>query len=79
MLESGIGRMHNIHLSTLPNFTLPGDVSASRRYFELDLIEPPVELQGDGTINVPALPGLGVSVVEERIERATERAVTLGP
>lgn len=77
MLESGIGRMHNIHLSTLPNFTLPGDVSASRRYFEPDLIEPPVELQGDGTINVPTSPGLGVSVVEERIDRATERAVTL--
>ena len=79
MLESGIGRMHNIHLSTLQNFMLPGDVSASCRYFEPDLIEPPVELQSDGTISVPTLPGLGVSVVEERIDRATERAVTLGP
>ncbi len=79
MLESGIGRMHNIHLSTLQNFTLPGDVSASCRYFEPDLIEPPVELQSDGTISVPTLPGLGVTVVEERIDRATERAVILGP
>ena len=77
MLESGIGRTHNIHLSTLPNFTLPGDVAASRRYFEPDLIDPPVELQADGTIAVPALPGLGVSVAEDRVERATQRAATL--
>ncbi|MCH2277572.1 MAG: hypothetical protein MK358_01705, partial [Vicinamibacterales bacterium] len=67
----------NIHLSTLPNFTLPGDVAASRRYFEPDLIDPPVELQADGTIAVPALPGLGVSVAEDRVERATQRAATL--
>ena len=59
MLESGIGRAANIHLSTLPNFSLPGDVAASRRYFDPDLIEPPIEVAADGTIAVPTGPGLG--------------------
>jgi O-succinylbenzoate synthase len=49
MLESGIGRAANIHLSTLPNFTLPGDVAASKRYFDPDLIEPPLDVAADGT------------------------------
>ena len=53
MLESGIGRAHNLHLSSLPNFSLPGDVAASRRYYEPDLIEPPIEVGPDGTIPVP--------------------------
>ena len=52
MLESGIGRAHNIHLSTLPNFTLPGDVAASRRYYAPDLIDPEIEVRRDGTIAV---------------------------
>jgi O-succinylbenzoate synthase len=73
MLESGIGRAANIHLSTLPNFSLPGDVAASRRYFNPDLIEPPVEVAADGTIAVPRAPGIGVEVVPERLERATLR------
>ncbi len=71
MLESGIGRAANIHLSTLANFTLPGDVAASKRYFEPDLIEPPVEVASDGTIGVPSAPGIGVTVCEDRIARAT--------
>jgi O-succinylbenzoate synthase len=73
MLESGIGRTANIHLSTLANFTLPGDVAASKRYFEPDLIDPPVEVASDGTIAVPTGPGLGISIVPERVERATLR------
>jgi o-succinylbenzoate synthase len=77
MLESGIGRAHNIHLSTLANFTLPGDVAASRRYFEPDLIEPAIEVRGDGTIAVPRGPGIGVSLVEDRIHRATEERLEL--
>jgi o-succinylbenzoate synthase len=77
MLESGIGRVHNIHLSSLPNFTLPGDVAASRRYFVPDLIEPPVEVASDGTIAVPTGPGLGVAIDLERVARATERVATL--
>jgi O-succinylbenzoate synthase len=78
MLESGIGRAANIHLSTLPNFSLPGDIAASKRYFNPDLIDPPIEVAADGTIAVPAGPGLGVSINQERIERATLRVAKLG-
>jgi O-succinylbenzoate synthase len=80
MLESGIGRAHNLHLSTLPNFSLPGDVAASRRYYNPDLIEPPIDVRPDGTIAVPPGPGIGIVPVQDRIERATERtAVFEGP
>jgi O-succinylbenzoate synthase len=71
MLESGIGRAHNIALSTLPNFTLPGDVSASRRYWEEDIIEPEVTVTPQGTIRVPAGPGIGFEPRRERIEKLT--------
>jgi O-succinylbenzoate synthase len=77
MLESGIGRAANIHLSTLGNFTLPGDVAASNRYFEPDLIDPPIEVAADGTIPVPADHGLGVFIRADRVERATRRRMTL--
>jgi O-succinylbenzoate synthase len=77
MLESGIGRAHNLHLSSLPNFTLPGDVAASKRYFVPDLIDPPIEVGPDGMIPVPSGPGIGVSVVSDRVERATERRLSL--
>jgi O-succinylbenzoate synthase len=76
MLESGIGRAANIHLSTLPNFSLPGDIAGSKRYFNPDLIEPPVEVAADGTIAVPTGPGLGVSIRTDRIEQATLRRET---
>jgi O-succinylbenzoate synthase len=71
MLESGIGRAHNIHLSTLPNFSLPGDVAASRRYYAPDLIDPEIVVCPDGTIAVPTGPGIGVGVVNQRVEAAT--------
>jgi o-succinylbenzoate synthase len=77
MLESGIGRSANIHLATLPNFTLPGDIAASKRYFNPDLIDPPVEVAADGTIAVPQGPGIGVSIRHEDVERATLRFQTL--
>ena len=77
MLESGIGRAANIHLSTLPNFSLPGDIAASKRYFDPDLIDPPIEVAADGTIAVPTGPGLGVAIREDRLDRATVRQVTL--
>lgn len=77
MLESGIGRAHNIHLSTLPNFTLPGDVAASRRYFAPDLIESGIEVRPDGTIDVPKGPGIGVEIVPDRIAAATEERLEL--
>lgn len=72
MLESGIGRAHNLHLSTLPNFTLPGDVAASRRYYAPDLIEPGIEVRSDGTIDVPGGPGIGVAIDRDRVKSATE-------
>jgi O-succinylbenzoate synthase len=71
MLESGIGRAHNIHLASLPNFTLPGDIAASRRYFVPDLIEPPIDVRSDGTVPVPTGPGIGVSVDWGRVQAAT--------
>jgi len=77
MLESGIGRAHNLHLSSLANFSLPGDIAASRRYYEPDLIDPPIEVGSDGTIPVPDGHGIGVHVVEERVERATLRRLEL--
>ena len=77
MLETGIGRAHNIHLASLPNFTLPGDIAASKRYYSPDLIEPAIEVAPDGTIAVPDGPGIGVNIVQERVDRATERTVTI--
>jgi O-succinylbenzoate synthase len=79
MLESGIGRAHNVHLSTLPNFSLPGDVADSRRYFEEDLIEPLVEVRSDGTIAVPTEPGIGYRVLEDRIRERALQSVVLKP
>jgi O-succinylbenzoate synthase len=77
MLESGIGRAHNIAMSTLPNFTLPGDVSASKRYWTEDIIEPEVEVTPRGTIVVPTAPGIGYSPRVDRIEKLTKRIEVL--
>ena len=77
MLESGIGRAHNIHLSTLPGFTLPGDVAASRRYFAPDLIDPEIVVRSDGTIAVPTGPGIGVSIVNDRVAHASIERLAL--
>ncbi|HET7696523.1 MAG TPA: o-succinylbenzoate synthase [Vicinamibacterales bacterium] len=71
MLESGIGRAHNIHLASLPNFTMPGDIAASRRYFAPDLIEPGIDVSADGMVAVPAAPGIGVNVDWDRVSAAT--------
>jgi len=62
MLESGIGRAHNIALASLAGFSLPGDISASSRYFARDVIIPEVSVAGDGTVEVPQGPGLGFEV-----------------
>jgi len=72
MLESGIGRAHNIHLATLPNFKFPHDLSASKRYYAEDLIDPPIDITPQGTIKVPDLPGIGVSPQEKRIQKASQ-------
>ncbi|TAM80626.1 MAG: o-succinylbenzoate synthase [Acidobacteria bacterium] len=71
MLESGIGRAHNIAMSCLPGFVLPGDVSASRRYWSQDIIDPEVTVLAQGTITVPQTPGLGYMPNLARIERLT--------
>jgi O-succinylbenzoate synthase len=73
MLESGVGRAHNIAMSTLAGFTLPGDVSASARYWEEDIIEPPVTVSERGTIKVPEAPGIGFDINVKRIEALTVR------
>ena len=77
MLEAGIGRAHNIALSTLPGFTLPGDVSASARYWEEDIIEPPVRVSPEGTIKAPVGHGIGFEVNEARISALTVRRETV--
>lgn len=73
MLESGVGRAHNIAMSALPGFTLPGDVSASQRYWDEDIIEPEVEVSPAGTIRVPTTAGLGYNVRREKVEELTVR------
>jgi O-succinylbenzoate synthase len=74
MLEAGIGRAHNIALSTLAGFNMPGDVSASARYWEEDIIEPAVFVTSQGTITPPEAPGIGYNVNEERIDSLTVRS-----
>jgi o-succinylbenzoate synthase len=73
MLESGIGRAHNIAMSSLEGFTLPGDVSASARYWDDDVITPPVTVSPNGTIAVPNDPGIGYVVNEQRIKSLMKR------
>jgi O-succinylbenzoate synthase len=74
MLESGIGRAHNIALSGLENFSLPGDVSASQRYWGEDIIDPRVEVSADGQISQRTQPGMGYTVKEDLVERLTVRS-----
>lgn len=77
MLESGIGRAHNIAMASLAGFTLPGDVSASARYWHEDIIEPPVTVTGRGTILAPETPGIGYQINQERIAALTVRCETI--
>ena len=77
MLESGIGRAHNIALATLPNFTLPGDVSASKRYWSRDIIRPAVEVSPRGAITAPSGVGFGYEIDREYLKQVTEREEAL--
>ena len=79
MLESGIGRAHNIALASLPGFVLPGDISASSRYFARDLIVPEVTVSPDGTVIAPLGPGLGFNVDFDYIVARTETLMRLEP
>jgi O-succinylbenzoate synthase len=71
MLESGIGRAGNVALASLPNFTLPGDISASKRYYKEDIVEPEFILNPDGTMDVPIKPGIGVEVDMKVLDKVT--------
>jgi O-succinylbenzoate synthase len=77
MLEAGIGRAHNIALATLPNFTLPGDVSASRRYWKRDIIAPEVEVTAHGTIVTRDAPGFGYELDRDFMQHITVRTEML--
>jgi O-succinylbenzoate synthase len=77
MLESGIGRAHNIAMATLPNFTLPGDVSASKRYWSRDIIQPPVEVTPHGTIETRDAPGFGYELDRDFLDSITVRRESL--
>lgn len=78
MLETGIGRAYNVALASLPGFSLPGDLSPSRRYWKEDIVSPPWEMDSDGMVGVPqTAPGLGVTVDVELIERLSENQETL--
>ena len=79
MLEAGIGRAHNIAMATLAGFTLPGDVSASARYWEEDIIDPPVTVSTSGTIAAPDRPGIGFDVKLSRLDTLTVRKETIVP
>ena len=74
MLESGIGRAGNVALASLPNFTLPGDISASKRYYKEDIVEPEFVVNPDGTMNVPVNPGIGVEVNMSALDKVTVRS-----
>jgi O-succinylbenzoate synthase len=78
MLESGVGRAHNIALSSLPGFTLPGDVSASKRYFSVDTIDPPVTVSSEGTIHIPTKQGIGFDLNWPCIRASTVRTRRFG-
>lgn len=77
MLESGIGRAHNIAISTLAGYTMPGDVSASKRYWHEDIITPEVEVSANGTITAPEAPGIGIEIKRDRIEKLAFRTIEL--
>lgn len=76
MLESGIGRAGNIALASLPNFTLPGDISASKKYYKEDIVEPRATVNPDGTMDVPAGPGIGVEVNMNMLDFVTVRSAS---
>lgn len=77
MLETGVGRALNLALASLPNFTLPGDLSASARYYERDVVDPPFVLNSDSTLSVPEGLGLGVTIDRPYVERLSVRTARL--
>ena len=78
MLETGIGRAANVHLASLPNFKLPGDISATDRYYHEDIADPPFVLNSDSTMTVPTGPGIGVEVSRKRLEKVRQNYLAAG-
>ncbi len=76
MLETGVGRAHNVAVASLPGFVLPNDISASKRYFKEDIVEPEFSLNPDGTITVPTGPGIGVDVLDDKLNEYTKEVRT---
>jgi O-succinylbenzoate synthase len=79
MLETGVGRAHNVALASLAGFTLPGDISASARYYHEDIADPPFVLNDDSTLSVPRGAGIGVTVNADRLRSVTQRSLELNP
>ncbi len=78
MLETGIGRAHNIHVATMPGFVYPGDTASASRTYERDLVEQPLEAH-DGLMPVPVIgPGIGVTLDREFLETVTEHTEVFG-
>ena len=77
MLESGIGRAYNVALASLPNFSLPGDLSPSSRYWHRDVVTPEWTMDGDGMVHVPTRPGLGITVDRDFLDSLTVRTEEL--
>jgi O-succinylbenzoate synthase len=77
MLETGVGRASNLAIASLPGFILPGDISASDRYYEIDITNERFGLNADSTIDVPNGPGLGVTIDEAALKRFTLSKITL--
>ena len=78
MLETGIGRALNLALASLPNFKLPSDLSASKRYYREDLIDPAFDINTDSTLTVPTGVGLGINIRMDRVQKVTLRHEKLG-
>jgi O-succinylbenzoate synthase len=79
MVESGVGRAHNVAITSLPNFTIPGDTAASSRYWDQDIIEPSVELIAPGQLAVPEGPGIGYSVNQQAVGKYVIRSANFRP
>src|SRR5881409_2538353 len=79
LLETGVGRAANVALASLPGFVMPGDISASNRYFKEDIVKPDFRLDEDGTIRVQSGPGIGVEVLEDRLEKFTVKKKEFKP